>query len=234
MDSEDWSRSTGMEAVVPDIGNLLIITEPAPVLPDLVGRSNPNSPRHGSRTLCFGFSASAAASPDPSDMVSLCIADGSPFLATAATAHHWKSVTSLQSWCDSSPTRCDALRQGCESSRSKCDQIPDKVRLISRQSATGLRVATPQSPDKVRTVSMDVTRRGRTDIARLSGGSSCCVASLPMPAWWHVERGRCGYARYEEWRPASEKPKQRILRTLSGDCDGEPCRTSHFVWRPLR
>ena len=38
-----------------------------------------------------------------------------------------------------------------------------------------------------------------------------------MPAWWHVERGRCGYARYEEWRPASEEPKQRILRTLSGD-----------------
>ncbi|NBT94083.1 MAG: hypothetical protein EBT47_03525, partial [Chloroflexi bacterium] len=140
---------------------MLIITEPAPVLPDLVGRSNPNSLRHGSRTPCFGVSASAAASPDPSDMVSLCIADGSPFLATAATAHLWKSVTSLQSWCDSSPTRCDALRQGCESSRSKCDQIPDKVRLISRQSATGLRVATPQSPDKVRTVSMDVTRRGR-------------------------------------------------------------------------
>ncbi len=167
-------------------------------------------------------------------MVSLCIADGSPFLTPAAPAHLWKSVTSLQSWCDFSPTRCDALRQGCESSRSKCDQIPDKVRLISRQSATGLRVATPQSPDKVRTVSMDVTRRGRTDLARLSRGSPCCVASLPMPAWWHAERGRCGLASHEEWRPASEEPKQRILRILSGDCDGEPRRTSHFVWRPLR
>ena len=66
-----------------------------------------------------------------------CIADGSPLRPPKQPRVIWGRRGRLRSWCDRTPTRCDASHPWCDRTRTRCEASPDKVRLVSTHSATG-------------------------------------------------------------------------------------------------